>query len=249
VGLLKKCVDGEYLPPVEQAALNASPNAKGAAASVSFNCGPGALKWKWFSALKAGKIKEAAALLRSTAVTAKGRRLPGLVRRRAEEADILGSNLWPSWLRAASMMVPSPIAIEQAMPAEPLQRDDRDQGLKWLTALGYLSDSSLRSSSVIEAAIRRFQDDHAQLTVDGIMGRATLDQLQRSIDLKTRLKQAASAGAATMTAGSGDQMGGVTGYGEWLIYGGLALGVIGMIWFCVRYRDELKTAFGPKKTA
>jgi lysozyme len=60
-----------------------------AMASVTFNCGPGCLKWKWAQAAKAGDYARAASLLRTTAVTARGKRLPGLVRRRAEEAELL----------------------------------------------------------------------------------------------------------------------------------------------------------------
>jgi lysozyme len=252
MGLLKNCVDGEYLPPVEQRAPGASPNAKSAAASVSFNCGPGSLTWKWFAALKAGRVMEAAARLRSAAVTAKGRRLPGLVRRRAEEADILENNAWPKWLRAVTIPVSAPAspgAIEMQMPVEPLQSDDAAQGKQWLAELGYLRIGIGNSPRDVTPAVKRFQADHAQLTVDGIMGRATLDQLQRSVDLKTRLKQSAAAGAVTSTAGSGDQMGGISGYGDFIIYGGAAVFVIGACWFAWRYRDELKIALMPRKAA
>jgi lysozyme len=251
--LLKLLVDAEYLPPVEQRAPDASPHAKGAAASVSFNCGPGSLTWGWFRLLTAGKIKEAAARLRSTAVTAKGRRLPGLVRRRAEEADILQFNDWPSWLRPLAPALAAsaaPDVILAQMPVEPLQSDDRNTGISWLMDLGYLSPETWRGRpSALESAVRRFQSDHAQLTVDGIMGVATLDQLQRGADVKKRMAQIAAAGGGTAGAGTGDAALDVSGYGDWLIYGGLALGLIGMIWFAVRYRDELKIAFWQKKTA
>lgn len=60
-----------------------------AACSMVFNCGPGALNWKWAAAMKAGDIKTAAAQLRVTATTAKGKKLPGLVRRRQEEAALM----------------------------------------------------------------------------------------------------------------------------------------------------------------
>lgn len=60
-----------------------------AACSMVFNCGPGALEWKWAAAMKAGDIKSAAANLRVTATTAKGKKLPGLVRRRQEEAALM----------------------------------------------------------------------------------------------------------------------------------------------------------------
>ena len=57
--------------------------------SMAFNCGAGALQWKWAKAAKAGDYRMAAGLLRNTATTAAGRRLAGLVRRRKEEAELL----------------------------------------------------------------------------------------------------------------------------------------------------------------
>lgn len=67
-----------------------------AACSVLFNCGTGALKWKWAQALKKGDYTRSAALLRTTAVTAKGKRLQGLVNRRADEAKLLESGIYAS---------------------------------------------------------------------------------------------------------------------------------------------------------
>lgn len=60
-----------------------------AAVSAVFNLGPGALKWRWAKAMKGGDYRRAAAYLRVTGTTAKGKTLPGLVRRRSEEADLL----------------------------------------------------------------------------------------------------------------------------------------------------------------
>jgi len=57
--------------------------------SAVFNLGPGSLKWTWASAAKRGDYADAARRLRITGTTAKGKRLPGLVRRRAEEAALL----------------------------------------------------------------------------------------------------------------------------------------------------------------
>jgi hypothetical protein len=60
-----------------------------AAVSAVFNLGPGALKWRWAKAMKEGDYRQAAAYLRVTGTTAKGRTLPGLVRRRREEANLM----------------------------------------------------------------------------------------------------------------------------------------------------------------
>lgn len=100
-----------------------------AACSMVFNCGPGALKWKWAAAMKAGDIKSAAANLRVTATTAKGKKLPGLVRRRQEEAALM--------LTADYAGVKAP--VETIPIPEPIKPATIEQGPaadgNWLSAL------------------------------------------------------------------------------------------------------------------
>lgn len=60
-----------------------------ASTSVTFNCGPATLGDRWAGAAKQGDYPAAATLLKSTRTTAKGKKLPGLVRRRQEEAALL----------------------------------------------------------------------------------------------------------------------------------------------------------------
>lgn len=62
--------------------------------SPVFNLGPGSLKWRWAQAVKAGNLNDAAAKLRVTGTTAQGRKLPGLVRRRKEEAILLSKGIY-----------------------------------------------------------------------------------------------------------------------------------------------------------
>ena len=58
-------------------------------ASPVFNLGAGALKWKWAAAAKAGNYKLAAELLEVTGTTAGGKKLAGLIKRRADEAELI----------------------------------------------------------------------------------------------------------------------------------------------------------------
>lgn len=60
-----------------------------ASTSVTFNCGAGTLGDRWADAAKKGNYATAGDLLETTRVTAKGKRLAGLVRRRKEEAALL----------------------------------------------------------------------------------------------------------------------------------------------------------------
>jgi lysozyme len=62
--------------------------------SPVFNLGPGSLKWKWAAAVKRGDLKEAGRMLKVTGVTAKGRKLAGLVRRRKEEALLITDGIY-----------------------------------------------------------------------------------------------------------------------------------------------------------
>ena len=57
--------------------------------SAVFNLGPGSLNWQWAQAARAGNYELAARMLTKTGTTAGGKTLPGLVRRRKEEAMLL----------------------------------------------------------------------------------------------------------------------------------------------------------------
>jgi GH24 family phage-related lysozyme (muramidase) len=148
-----------------------------AMSSVAFNAGPGSLKWSWAREARAGNYAAAADRLRTTAVTAKGKRLPGLVRRRAEEAALLEHGDY---------------AGAKAAPQKPgadnvLSRGSRggrvlamQQGLK---ALGYY-DGALDGifGHGTQAAVLEFQRGRG-LAADGIAGPLTLEALERAVAL------------------------------------------------------------------
>ena len=58
-------------------------------ASPVFNLGPGSLNWNWAKAAKVGDYVKAATLLKTTGTTAGGKKLAGLVKRRADEAELI----------------------------------------------------------------------------------------------------------------------------------------------------------------
>lgn len=246
--LLKLTIETEYLPPVlveiGRANASVSRHAISAAADMSYNCGKGALNWSWFKALLAGNTAEAAKRYRVTARTSKGRTLPGLVRRRKEGAQILQLNIWPTWLKTVAP-ISTVEEVKAALPAWRLPPEDFDQGLIWLRQLGYF-DGLLPTgeTDAVRAAVLAFQKEHPQLTDDGILGRATLDQLQRVIDLKRKAKTTGVAGGAPASAGGAEAatQTDVTGISDILIWGGVAVIVIGGAWLAWRYRDELSIA-------
>jgi hypothetical protein len=237
-------VEEEYGKTLGSELPRAAASQRGAAVSMLYNCGTGAKKWRWFAFLKSGQAKASADALRVTAVTARGRRLPGLVRRRKEEADIIESNLWPSWVKKPDDITAD--AVDAAKPKRALQDDDFDQGLQWLVELGFLP--AAHDDDDILAAVLKFQAAHPQLTADGILGRATLDQLQRAIDLKRKVKNTggggavvSGAGAAGKTAASGGAAD-ASGYADFALYGGIAFAVLGCAVLAWIYRDEMKIA-------
>jgi lysozyme len=88
--------------------------------SAVFNLGPGALQWNWATAVKNGDYDLAARLLMKTGTTAKGKTLPGLVRRRKEEALLLQHGVYTGLKptqRPADAVQPHPLPIA-AMPAK-----------------------------------------------------------------------------------------------------------------------------------
>jgi lysozyme len=238
--LLKAIIDAEYSRPVKKHAGHATPHAKAAAIDMLFNCGLGAAKWTWFKALVRGDIKDAARRLKVTATTARGRRLPGLVRRRAEASTIMEFNRWPDWVKAPRTSAPKEIAA--VMPAWRLGEDDFKQGFGWLIKLGFLAEAAREDMKQVRSAVRRFQEAHPQLSNDGVMGRATLDQLQRVIDLRAKSAKGVTGSAAGAATGAADHAAAVSGYGDWILYGSLAVLVVGGIYLAWRYRDELRFA-------
>ena len=243
-------IDAEYGPPVWTFfGASVSPHAMAAAMDMVFNAGAGALKWSWARLLKAGSVSQAADRFQVTATTAAGRRLAGLVRRRKEGAAVMEHNIWPSWVKRAGN-APTVAKAVEALPAWKLDDADYLIAAGWLEALGYWntvgghSAAMLRRSAEFKAAVLAFQRQHPQLDDDGILGRATRDQLQRVIDLKRKGAGTGAAGGATSAAGGAETITGtdMTGVPDLLIWGGVTILVIGGAWLAWRYRDELTIA-------
>jgi len=95
VRLVKLALAKKYEPAMSGLNNHATPQAVwDGAASMIYNCGPGATKWKWYDALLDGNAGKSAKLLLTTAITANGRKLLGLVNRRKREAKLIATGVY-----------------------------------------------------------------------------------------------------------------------------------------------------------
>lgn len=188
--LLGRLLVEEYSPPVNRALPDTVLQHQfDAAGDMSFNCGGGSLGWNWAKALAAGNVSLAARLLRSTAVTAGGKRLQGLVRRRADQARLLETGDYGNGHTLPAEDQPSVSTTVEEIKVYQAQ----------LALLGdYVGpiDGTNQPSSVTDIAVRAFQV-RSGLKSDGIVGPATRAALVRAVDAKRAAGAAKSAPPAT----------------------------------------------------
>ncbi|AIL99451.1 glycoside hydrolase family protein [Sinorhizobium meliloti] len=212
----------------EQAVVASSPaNRKqhqmDAAVSAIYNLGVGAMQWTWADLWRAGDIKGAAAYLGSHYNTAKGKKLPGLVRRRKEEADLLLNGRYATGG-----------AVKEATDKPPRKPDAVvKEAQEILTGKGFnpgAIDGWMGEKT--REAIIAYQKAHPHLEADGILGPATLSQLRRDA---AALKEAAAKGAGS-AVGSG-----MLAFAAGLPWGWMAAGaaVLALGYVAYRYRDVI----------
>jgi lysozyme len=108
----------EYGPPVDKAMPGSPQHALDAGYSYCFNCGAGAMNDVWVRMWRDGQKADAGERLKVSRVTARGKRLQGLVNRRASEAKLLTTGDYGGGIPA---------------------RDDLDDHRQKITDLGYSS--------------------------------------------------------------------------------------------------------------
>lgn len=189
--ILRRVINEEYGAAVARQIAPKQQHHFGGSTSMAFNAGIGALAWRWGKALKAGNIKEAARLIRTTATTANGRRMAGLVRRRKEEGDLIEFARYP---RGGGSGQPSNRGPETSGATV-------RQYQTWLRDLGYynppLKVDGVRGKGTI-AAVKKFQKDNG-LVVDGKVGSATISTILRALDAKQAGNVNGGAGGVAVT--------------------------------------------------
>ena len=229
--LLAKALEKNYEPAVDRAMWPGRPVQHEFDAGVMFHFNTGAIgRASW---VKAWITDNADAARRGLMAWNKGggKVLPGLVKRREREADLLLKGVYtPVKARRAAVTAHGPARI-----ALPLSAAEFSAARAALAGLGYaVGTDPIR---ITAQAVRSFQRDH-DLTVDGILGRATLSTLQRRIDARRKTAVAAPAlgltGAGTATGGT-DALAGVPLSGAVL----LGLAVLWAGWLAFQYRDAI----------
>lgn len=244
--VLREVIAAEFWPATEKGLPGGRSFEQDAGCSVAFNCGPGAFAWKWAQAWRQGNKVLAAQLLQTTAVTAAGKRLPGLVRRRQEEsALLLAGNYGASSITGQRGRVKIVPGMTRTLTAEEL-----DYISEWsdkLARLGFDWPKGLGVPAGFVAAVRAFQAGHPHLTQDGICGPATEAQITRALDARAKATKTAAGGVAGGAVAEGAAQTGIDptaalSPGMGLTVGGiiLAVGLGALAW---QYRGEIQHWF------
>lgn len=228
--LLKQALNANYEPGVRAAMPNAVQHEFDGGAGFHFNTGAiGRASWVRF--WRAGDWANVERSLMQWTKAA-GRHLPGLERRRSDEFQLIRYGVYPGERSHRQVVGLARYAIDMT-PAS------IDALRKGLAKLGYAPGGDERGAS--EIAVRNFQRDH-DLTVDGIVGPATLATLRRRLDARTRTTTAAGATGAGGAATQADTAGGAQPAWEvasWVGWAVLAVGAVWLGWLAWQYRDVI----------
>ncbi|MCC5780771.1 lysozyme [Nitratireductor sp. B36] len=168
--------------------------------STSFDYNTGAIhRASWVKAFRNNNPAKARAKIMLW-VKGGGRVLPGLKRRRREEADIILLDKWPAHISIARNPAKPNVAFAGvAIALTPGEIDKIAEGFR---SIGY--DPGTTPGRISLIAVSDFQRKY-DLTVDGVIGKATLSTLQRELDArKSAKKGAGGAAGGAVVAGGGE---------------------------------------------
>jgi hypothetical protein len=155
--------------------------------------------------------------------------MPGLVRRRAEEAILLEYGRYTG-VSGQPQGVPREEQAEAPKKADPIVKEAqavlKDKGFDPGKVDGWYGPKT-------KAAVKRYQEMHPHLTADGILGPATLSQLRRDAQA---IREAVKNGGGLTAAG------GVLSMLAGLPWGWIAacVAVGAVVYFGWRYRDVVQ---------
>jgi lysozyme len=227
--LLALALERNYEPAVARAMAGARQHEFDAGVSFHFNTGA-IRRASW---VKLWLAKAAPAAIRGSLLKwnkGGGKVLPGLTKRRDREADMLLKGIYPVAAPAQSDRE----RLRYATWALTLDAAEKGEVRVALRRLGYHPGDTW-VDQIDRQAVERFQRDHG-LTVDGIIGRATLSTLQRRIDAARKAGPAVATPALAAAGTSTDAYDavGLAPGADWLILG---LTLAFALWTAWRYRD------------
>ena len=227
--LLRKALAGNYEPRVRRAMPGAAQHEFDGGGSFDWNLGR-IHNASWVKAWRAKNLPLVEKGLKAYR-KAGGRVLRGLVRRRQEEFDLIRHGRYHLPAKAGTHAGTARFVV-------PVEAEDVLNVRGQFERLGYAPGPNLKGVS--QQAVRQFQRDH-DLTVDGIIGNATLATLQRMIDARRK-----ASGAAVTAGGTGAGGGAAAGFAvvstqELLLVAGGAMGVILLVaaYLAWQYRDAV----------
>ncbi|WP_421984158.1 glycoside hydrolase family protein [Roseibium sp.] len=225
--ILTAALANEYEPPVKAGMpLDAQQHEFDAAVSATFNLGARFMRWKAATLWKAGKRRAAAEHWESNYCRAGGRVLPGLVRRRKEEAHLFRTGVYPVSAEG------SPHSASDHKPArpDPIVEEAQDA----LKRLGFdPGDIDGWMGKRTKQAVAAYQQRHPHLENDGILGPATLAQLRR--DVLAAKDALAKGGGVTCLLSLGTLFSGF----PWWAWVAAGVAVLAVLYFAWKYRDIL----------
>ena len=201
--------------------------------SAAYNCGPRVFRWKWLKEFKAGNIVGAAKRWKKTATTARGKKLPGLVRRRAEEADLLEHGQYHPGGMPLFGPVKKITGHKSAYDSDVLK--EYQEKLKRLGHYkGHLDGLNGPKTT---AAVRAFQKADPHLKNDGILGRATMESIDRTLETRHSI----GAGSAGVGVGLfGQAMSYMHFIPTYAVYGLFAIAGILGLYILWKYREAFE---------
>lgn len=252
----------QYEPSVRSTLKNPTQGQFDAGASFHYNTGA-IKKATWPKSLNAGDKPAAKASILSWD-KAGGRVLAGLTRRRRREWAMIDTadygpegssgpveinvNGRPTGkvVTSSDTVAPNP-SIASVTPPGPGMLGLGDSGPEvlelqgWLVALGYLVGVPSGSfDAKTEAAVRKFQGSHPNLTKDGVVGPASRNALMRDMDMRDKAKGVVKK-AAVGTGSAGLAWGGISAtLGKILLVSTGVLGVCVLAYIAYQYRDEIR---------
>jgi lysozyme len=205
------------------------PNMFDAMISATWNLGPKFMGWRWIRPWRDnGNVSESARIWSESYNTAGGRKLPGLVRRRKEEALLFEQGVYTGVKEGT----PRKPTKEPPLMPDGLTKEAQEilKSLGWdIKVDGWFGEKT-------KEAILEYQKNHPHLKNDGILGPATIAQLRRDVLAK---KQAVTETlGVSIPSGFAAFFTGLPWY--WIMLG---VATIILLYFAWRYRDVLQRRY------